>query len=601
MKHTVMITLSVLLFALYTPPTPTPQNNDTLLSEIADEQIAFSSDKDGNFEIYLMNLDGSNRINLTNHKADDWSPAWSPDGNRIAFSSNREGSRDIYIMDVDGSNLFNLTRHSSNDMDPTWSPTGDQIAFSSDRNGQFDIYVISLDDKNTVQLTSDPERDIVPEWSPDGTQIAFLSYRNRNGDDRGNIFVMDADGSHLFQLTTTGVSRAAKWHPNSTWIFIAADLNPDDNFYSPYILDIETSDSFPAVPYPGFFPTSLSWSPDGSKAVFFDVAEYTGDFYVKDFSSDSPPVKIPNVMIGYGIAPIPIWRPHPRPASYTPTPIATPEYNTLLSEVADEQIVFFSDIYGNFEIYSMNLDGSKRTNLTNHEASDLVPTWSPDGARIAFSSNRDGNREVYIMDADGSNLLNLTQDPSNDSAPEWSPTGNQIAFSSDRSGQYDIYVITLDDMSIARLTDRPTKDIVSEWSPDGTQIAFASYRNENDRGSDIFVMDADGSNLFQLVDAQSYAAKWLPNGSLIAIDSALNSEHFRFYPLNPSWSPDGSMAVIETMMPPEWGSTTFDEGFYIIIFETDDFPVKIPNTFGGHDFAPAWRPHPESEQEAIEP
>ena len=78
----------------------------------------FQSDRDGNFEIYVMDAAGANQVRITNNSTDDWSPSWSRDGKRIVFTSVRDVNREIYIMDVDGSNQVNLTNHPKND----WSP-----------------------------------------------------------------------------------------------------------------------------------------------------------------------------------------------------------------------------------------------------------------------------------------------------------------------------------------------------------------------------------------------------------------------------------------------------------------------------------------------
>jgi len=85
-------------------------------------RIAFISSRDGNWEIYVMNADGTDQHNLTNHPADDWEPAWSPDGTQIAFVSVRDGNHEIYVMDADGSNVRNLTNHPAHDGSPAWSP-----------------------------------------------------------------------------------------------------------------------------------------------------------------------------------------------------------------------------------------------------------------------------------------------------------------------------------------------------------------------------------------------------------------------------------------------------------------------------------------------
>jgi len=88
----------------------------------AQGKVAFVSDRDGNLEIYVMDADGSNQINLSNNSAIDSFPSWSPDGSKIAFQSNRDGNWEIYVMDADGSNQINLTNNRAKDYSPSWSP-----------------------------------------------------------------------------------------------------------------------------------------------------------------------------------------------------------------------------------------------------------------------------------------------------------------------------------------------------------------------------------------------------------------------------------------------------------------------------------------------
>ena len=148
----------------------------TLLMVCVDAQarIAFSSGRDGNAEIYVMDVNGKNQRRLTNNRHGDGSPSWSPDGKRIAFVSNRDGhvnirggsTYEIYVMDADGGNEQKLTNHRTWDGSPSWSPDGKQIAFSSGRVGNLnsEIYVMDADGGNQQKLTNNPGGDSGPAW-----------------------------------------------------------------------------------------------------------------------------------------------------------------------------------------------------------------------------------------------------------------------------------------------------------------------------------------------------------------------------------------------------------------------------------------------------
>ena len=209
-------------------------------------QIAFVSDRDGNDNIYVMNSDGSDPRRLTDHESRDESPAWSPDGSRIAFSSSRDGNDEIYVMDSDGSNPRRLTDHGKADKSPAWSPDGSRIAFSSSRDGNDEIYVMDSDGSNPRRLTHHSARDGSPVWSPDGQHIAFSSSRKGNDE----IYVMGRDGSDERPLTDNRRADLSPAWSSDGRIAFSSESERDGNL-GIYVMEVDGSETpEPETPEP---------------------------------------------------------------------------------------------------------------------------------------------------------------------------------------------------------------------------------------------------------------------------------------------------------------------------------------------------------------
>lgn len=173
------------------------------------KQIAFMSGRDGNPEIYAMNVDGSNLRRLTNNSAGESSPTWSPSGSQIAFTSDRTGKAQIYVMNsADGSGVRRLTVNESEADRPTWSPPPfNEIAYAAS-TGRYDIKVLEVSTGQSRQLTFGEGSNEGPAWAPGGRHLAFTSTRAGG---RTQVFTIGRDGRGLRQITREGNNQTPAW------------------------------------------------------------------------------------------------------------------------------------------------------------------------------------------------------------------------------------------------------------------------------------------------------------------------------------------------------------------------------------------------------
>ena len=246
-------------------------------------KIFFASDRDGDFEIYSLNLDTDVLTKLTDNDVTDKQPSISADGTKIAFVSNSSGSWAIYTIDADGSNVSGalVTSLQSYDGHPSWNPDGTKFIY----NLNYDIHVINSDGTGGGNITStvfDDEKNAV--WSHDGTKIAY-TMKPDSGD--YNIYIMNSDGSGALQLTTdAGIDQEPSWSADDSRIVFSTNRGGDYDIYTintdgtlPSVLSGNTGDE-----------TSPSWSSDGTRIAYVKG----GDIYIRNADGSGAETNITN-------------------------------------------------------------------------------------------------------------------------------------------------------------------------------------------------------------------------------------------------------------------------------------------------------------------
>lgn len=207
--------------------------------------VAFVSDRSGNRDIYLIDIETLETNRLTHHFAEDSNPAWSADGSRIVFQSNRDGNNEIYIIAAGCAQIpegcpdeiVRVTNSMYDDLEPEWSPDSEQIAFMSARDGNLEIYVMNADGSAVRRLTNNPGVDGFPSWSPDGSMLAFHSER----DGQTDIFIMTLDRQQEFRVTDSSVDQMAPYWCGNSIVY----MSKGGNNFSLVIITVSPRGAFP--------------------------------------------------------------------------------------------------------------------------------------------------------------------------------------------------------------------------------------------------------------------------------------------------------------------------------------------------------------------
>ena len=235
-------------------------------------KITFGTVRDGNWELYLMNTDGSEQINITNHRAIDGGGTWAPTGEQILFVSDRDrshGSYDLYLMDPDGKNVRSVFEKSEERRHPEWSPDGKQIAYKRFDGGVGYLYIATSDGKNEERVAIGG----TPAWSPDGTEIAYVV---RVAPTRLNIYILNVrtrKQKHFFPPDDISTAREPAWSPDGSKIaFMWHQKRPQDDGEI-YTLNRDGTGIQELVNHPEQAVTAPVWDPGGKALMYSQQVE----------------------------------------------------------------------------------------------------------------------------------------------------------------------------------------------------------------------------------------------------------------------------------------------------------------------------------------
>ena len=429
--------------------TPAPEARLIRYPHVHQNKVAFTYLGD----IWTANTEGSEVRRLTVHTARDAYPRFSPDGHWIAFSSNRYGNLDVFIVPADGGQPTRLTFHSAQDQVLGWTPDGRRVLFSSNRNERFGSMIYTVDLAGGMPVSAGPDIGVYASYSPDGSRLAFNRKsqvywrKGYRGSNQSDVTVLNAATGTFTDLTDfTGMDSWPMWGRDGYLYFVSDRDGSATNLYrvSEKGGTAERVTPFGAgdVRWPGM-------SADGRTIAF----EHDFGLWLLDV----PTRQAKRVPL--------------RIAAEVQQNLT--ESRSFRSEADDHALapngrrIAFS-IHG--EIFTAPVEEGDLRQITRSAWRDVNPEYSPDGTRLAWVSDSSGREEIWVAPADGGPAERITNLDALKQAIAWAPDGKSLGYT---ASDNKLRIYAFDTKRTTELVTARYGGIGGlVWSPDGKWLGY---------------------------------------------------------------------------------------------------------------------------------
>ncbi len=471
-------------------------------------------------DLWVANEDGSDARRLTDHKARDVYPRFSPDGTRIAFSSNRDGNYDVFLVAASGGKPRQLTFHSADDVVVGWSPDGKKILFTSSRNkGAFPSVATLFE----IAVDGGMEQSIETDWgsgasySPDGTRLAFTrhpaswSRKHYRGAYATDMWLMDVPAKKFTKLSDADYKGNYLWpmFGHSGQIYFVADRLPDEK---------EKNVKFGGPEVMKSVYNIWKISERGGKPV--QVTHHTsGNLSFPSISADGKTIVYEE---NFGL-----WKLDVASGK-------SAEIHLNIASDVKENEVELRTISGEAESFGLS-PSTKRAAISTHGEIFTIatdrgevqrvsetfwreqnPRWSPDGKYIAFTSDRTGREEIWIADERGKNLKKLSDVDCDKSSITWAPDSKSLLWP---GSDHKLRRVFIEEAKTEELASSEVGNISTpQFSPDGKWISYS--KQDSILRSHVYVKRLpEGEE--HMIGAEDFlvssGAKWTPDGKKLLL------------------------------------------------------------------------------------